>query len=456
MSECNIIRQQLWSSTVGDGSLPFLIKVFAVICLLIFLFTPIIIAKEALGWTYDQIWWFGESQSDSAANVQIVYTYPDEVQIGKQFNVGLTLDYLKENEVRSSWIVFSNITFHLLANHSSSNATNLTIVNSSESKTSKLISAGEQYSLPFNLTAPESLGNYVLGLTLTAFFGPGSGSLQVYDWDTRDYYNQTWRDHGIIYPTDLPSIKVVKNESSGGLEYSLVVALQKPYFQLDPVTVEISSIKKDEVKVDELPSSTVKVVNGRVSIPITHGKATLHLPHNSFYNVRIPQFINMSEGIRAEFTNWSDGQEHHVRNGKIERTILLDRNTELFALFKTQFYLSVESNESNTEGSSWYDAGKRAHYTVKDAFTRLWTSFDHWVGDISTETDDIPSGHLTMDGPKTIKAVWRLDFTYLGIISGAIASIAASVEVFINRDRVKGFMQYIGNKTRKQQRTEDG
>jgi hypothetical protein len=72
--------------------------------------------------------------------------------------------------------------------------------------------------------------------------------------------------------------------------------------------------------------------------------------------------------------------------------------------------------------------------------------------DLGLYTDDIPSGHLTMDGPKTIKAIWRLDFTYLGIISGAVASIAASVEVFINRDRFKGFMQYIGNKTRKQQK----
>jgi hypothetical protein len=60
-----------------------------------------------------------------------------------------------------------------------------------------------------------------------------------------------------------------------------------------------------------------------------------------------------------------------------------------------------------------------------------------------------------MDGPKTINAVWRLDFTHLEIISGAVASIAASVEVFINRNRLKGFMQYIGNKTRKQQKTED-
>jgi hypothetical protein len=411
---------------------------------LISFFTMIFVAAlpidKSQAWTYDDIWWFGASQSDNAANVRIVYTYPDKVQAGNQFSVGLTLEYLKENIVRSSWIIFSNVTLHLLSNDSASNV--IGVVGSSESDTSKLIRAGEQYSHTFKLYAPESVKKYVLGLTLTAFFGPGSGSLESYNWDTRDHYNQTWREYGIIYPEDLSSIQVVKSEPRH--EQLLVVELQKPYYQFEAVNMEINNIKKDEIEVDKIQ---YEVENEKVRIPMIDGKVSMELPANSSYSVRIPQFINMAEGIRAAFTRWSDGQEGYESNGYIERSVLLDNNTELFALFRTQFRLSVESNEGNTEGSGWYDSGSQANYAINPSIG-LWTSFDYWIGDISAEADDIPSGHLTMNGPTNIKAIWKYDFNYITVAAGAIGGIAAAFEVFINKGRIRDFMHNFSHKGR--------
>ena len=100
----------------------------------------------------------------------------------------------------------------------------------------------------------------------------------------------------------------------------------------------------------------------------------------------------------------------------------LNSNVALFARYKTQYFLDVNSTlgaRSDPEGSGWYDGGTEAKYSV-DPSAGFWTlqSFDRWVGDVSG-TNTSPSGSISMDGPKKITALWKFDFGYLGAILGA-------------------------------------
>ena len=108
---------------------------------------------------------------------------------------------------------------------------------------------------------------------------------------------------------------------------------------------------------------------------------------------------------------------------------------DLFALYKTQYYLSVKSalTAMNTTGSGWYDAGSGAPFAVNQGpnFFVL-QSFDHWNWDARPGTPTlttVPAGLLVMDGPTKITAIWKSDYTYLAyivvIISGLIAIMTA-------------------------------
>lgn len=65
---------------------------------------------KVLGWTYFGTWWLGKSgEGLTPLDAHIIYTYPDRVQAGKPFAVGVSLEYINDKSARSSWVLFSNI-----------------------------------------------------------------------------------------------------------------------------------------------------------------------------------------------------------------------------------------------------------------------------------------------------------------------------------------------------------
>jgi hypothetical protein len=75
---------------------------------LVYLFTTsffllIFHSEKAIAWTYDDVWWIGgDRESESAGNIRIIYSYPDQVEVDKPFNVSVTLEYVKDETARSS------------------------------------------------------------------------------------------------------------------------------------------------------------------------------------------------------------------------------------------------------------------------------------------------------------------------------------------------------------------
>jgi len=153
------------------------------------------------------------------------------------------------------------------------------------------------------------------------------------------------------------------------------------------------------------------------------------------YDIKIDQIIEMVPGqIRANFTRWSDG------NTSNPRTITMDQNKALFALYETQYKLDVKSNADIPDnGSAWYDSGSVANYRADPVLpNNLQFSFDHWTGDISSDIDDIPVGHLVMDGPKELTANFRADNAGLwAIFATGLGTAGAGVEIVRERHRIK-------------------
>lgn len=383
-----------------------------------FFVIPNFYGKHVFAWTYDDSWWLGgESPSAAAGNVRIIYTYPDTVVQGNEFDVGLTLEYLKDS-ARSNWILFSGVSVVLLP-YSSSNdtASQVNVGEYSQNYTSDLLRPGESYSHLFNLTASKP-GKYLVFVKLIANFGPGGGFVQSIKWEGAEYYDQTSQAPGVLKASQLQPITVVdKYEKSN--QPNLIVRIQKPFSEFSQVEVEV----RDHSTNLSLPKL------------VSDARANFPLLYNHTYSVKIPTDIPLvKDKIRANFVNWSDG-ENSAKKSFVERQVTLDKNKELYALYKTQYKLEVNSSDSDvhTEGTGWYDSGNQADFLAAEVgLASLLRKFDRWTGDISDKTTQ-SSGSLNMDGPKIITAHFENDFTYLAIIIGTVAGVATILDLTLKK-----------------------
>jgi hypothetical protein len=367
-------------------------------------------------YTYNEIWWIGGNDAGSAAgNVRIIYTYPLKAYVDNKIDIGITLEYLQTIDQNSDWIAFPTIIPVLKEIHTNDtyyynintgNSTSDLAEFDTDAVSLDIVKVGGLYSRNATITTPHDTGTYMFGIIFDSYFGPGS-SADSYRWDVTDYYNATWRDHGIIYPeSESPPINIINSNVSQINDPLIRIELQEPYGQFNIKNV-----------------SVFKAANSAMNL--NNGSRYLEFPakYNSSYTIQVPEIIDMAENeTRAVFQRWSDGSTSNVRNVTSDKYI-----SEYYAIYRPQYYLEVKSEVGNTEGSGWYNASANAEFSVSP-LAGMWNlkSFDHWIGDVSGQTGiDVSSGFIDMNGPKVLEAVWVHDLTYLGVISGAIAITTA-------------------------------
>jgi hypothetical protein len=113
-------------------------------------------------------------------------------------------------------------------------------------------------------------------------------------------------------------------------------------------------------------------------------------------------------GVRLSFSSWSGDASG---TGLTSNSILMNGPKTATAVYTTQYYLQVQSAYATASGSGWYDAGTTATASVDRANVTLSMgrrqAFVSWSGDASG-SGAAASNLITMDGPKTAKAVWQL------------------------------------------------
>lgn len=161
------------------------------------------------------------------------------------------------------------------------------------------------------------------------------------------------------------------------------------------------------------------------------GTLSLRLGYIADYEISVAQDVQISEDSRLCFVKWEDGSMKAVRVTSLSFDAIIQ------ASYVKQYSLKVISEFSETTGSGWYDAGTRASFSVKDvrvsANPFVGKVFKGWAGDFN---ELLQSASITMDGPKTIVAVWSDDFIGLYLVGGSAAlAVAIAVGVLIMRKR---------------------
>jgi hypothetical protein len=138
------------------------------------------------------------------------------------------------------------------------------------------------------------------------------------------------------------------------------------------------------------------------------------------------QTISKTLGERSVFAGWSDGVNSNPRQ------ILITQNTDIAAIYRTEYYLVVSSDENRPSGTGWYEQGSFATFGVDPSYTvGAWFgyvtyqyNFSQWSGD-SNSTSNVSS--VMMNQPKNVRAEWALSGTILHPIVVAYALLLACV-----------------------------
>jgi len=136
---------------------------------------------------------------------------------------------------------------------------------------------------------------------------------------------------------------------------------------------------------------------------------------DSSHTIAAPSIVDISNDTRLVFTSWNDGNTNQTR------TILADKAGTYVAEFKTQYMLNIQSPYGNPLGSGWYDEGSSVNVHIDSSYAFVFV-FVGWSGDLQSETPDVT---VTMNGPKTLRANWLIDYVRLAILIGTIAATLA-------------------------------
>lgn len=152
---------------------------------------------------------------------------------------------------------------------------------------------------------------------------------------------------------------------------------------------------------------------------------------NSEISITLPKTVEITPNqLREQLVSWSVDKS---ATRQIERSesgvfttpkILMSNTRSVDFVTMKQYYVNIKSQYGNTEGGGWYDVGSSVTITVTyptEFFVRH--IFDGWDGidDGSTQT----SVQITVDGPKSLIAKWKTDYSQMIVLIIIPISIGA-------------------------------
>lgn len=151
--------------------------------------------------------------------------------------------------------------------------------------------------------------------------------------------------------------------------------------------------------------------------------------YGSLHAVDVEEIVSGGSGVRHLFVGWNDGSKVTHREVRITGPLTL------LADYKTQFELVASSPLGEPVGSGWYDAEHVATVRIVDLFLLVFV-FRGWTGSISSSNS---TERILMDGPKTIQAVWTVDYFRSLLLVGAVGIVlSVSIHLTYKKSTKKG------------------
>lgn len=127
-----------------------------------------------------------------------------------------------------------------------------------------------------------------------------------------------------------------------------------------------------------------------------------------------------SPGEQLVFSGWGGNANG---SGLTSNPILMDGPKTAVALYGAEFYLDVVSAYGQASGSGWYAEGSSATAVVSPTTVSIGggtrAAFSGWSGDSTGSSTT--SNPILMDGPKTAKATWQVQYSLAIVTTYGVA-----------------------------------
>jgi len=150
--------------------------------------------------------------------------------------------------------------------------------------------------------------------------------------------------------------------------------------------------------------------------------------------------VDFGNGTRAVFTGWSGD----YRGTDTEVYLRVNNPYTLKASWKTQYRVDLVSDLSRmyVEGGEWQDAGSTVKVSVQEKalgflVKKVFSGVEVTSGRCTVVSSNLQEGFATVrvEGPCTVRAVWRDDYTDLLLLLGAIALVVALYVAYASKLR---------------------
>jgi hypothetical protein len=161
-----------------------------------------------------------------------------------------------------------------------------------------------------------------------------------------------------------------------------------------------------DVDIGTSQASGVLTIDGNSYSVSSFPKSFIWAPGSS-HSIQATDTVSGTSGTRYVFNSWSDGNTSPIRT--------VSDGGAYTAKYKTQYYLTVNSDYGQPTGEAWYDSGSTAAISVVTPVEQAGTKriFTGWSGDY---TGNAASAAVAMSEPKTVTASWRTQY-YLTVTS---------------------------------------
>jgi hypothetical protein len=153
------------------------------------------------------------------------------------------------------------------------------------------------------------------------------------------------------------------------------------------------------------------------------------------HTISVPSTQQIDYFTRLRFDHWNDGST------ETSRTLNLQDDTTLDALYITQHRLSLDSVQVNATGAGWYDSSSTATFSVPSTHSMngiLGLLGAKWVFKGWYESNNLitssASSSAAMDRAHSLTAEWTADYAQPIILLGIVAT-AAIVLAYYSRMR---------------------
>ncbi len=122
----------------------------------------------------------------------------------------------------------------------------------------------------------------------------------------------------------------------------------------------------------------------------------------AYFSVTSPEVFGST---RYVFEKWTGDYEWDQPSG----SIIMNRPVNIYASWKMQYKLTIDSEYGNPQGAGWYNVNQQASFSITSPDTRgaIRYLFINWSGDYNGSQT---SCSIIMNSPKIIQANWKTQY----------------------------------------------